>query len=633
MVSIRNRWMAVATVFQFVLLVCLSINAQAVAQGSAPQLLQVDPPNWYVGMPDPLLLVRGENLTGSHFVVTGADLRSTTISANGRWAFLDVKLTAHEPGMLHITASNPAGRGEANFELKRRRPVAEQPRGFGPEDVLYLIMPDRFADGDRSNDQPKGFPEAADRGVAHAYHGGDLRGIEQHLDYLQQLGVTAIWTTPLYDNSAAGRGDSYHGYSATNMFAVDPHFGTMDDLRALIAAAHRHGIKFVLDTVPNHVGPGHPWTRDLPTPDWFHGTPAQHVKVDDDFQAVTDRTATAERRHVLLDGWFADVLPDMNEENPLVARYLTQNAIWWIEEAGLDGLRIDTFPYVPRSFWHGYNETLHQLYPQMKDVGEVFNRDPHVTSFFAGGRAHEGSDGTVDTLLDTPFDFPLYFALREALTGQKPMSAIADVFSADALYPHAERLVTFLGNHDTARFLHEKNASAAALRQAFALLATTRGMPQLYYGDEIAMTGGDDPDNRRDFPGGFQGDAHNSFIPSGRTEDEKQMHDWVSSLLQLRAHTAALKGGVQQTLASDTHTVAYVRAINNSDACGSERVVVALNNDDVAHSVVVPTEQSLVAGCSTTRMLLATGATATLRDKKLQIDVPAHGVALVSAQR
>jgi glycosidase len=375
-----------------------------------------------------------------------------------------------------------------------------QPQGFSSADVMYLIMPDRFADGDPTNNRIPDFVAPNNRSVSRAYHGGDLRGIRQHLDYLQQLGVTTIWTTPLYDNSANQSADTYHGYSATDMYAVDPHFGTMADYRALVEAAHSRGIKVVLDTVPNHVGPHHPWANDPPTPDWLHGSPASHIKCDGDFSSITDPSAPTERRRALLDGWFADVLPDLNQDNPLVAQYLVDNAVWWIESAGLDGLRIDTFPYVPRSFWHSYNSFLHALYPKLSDVGEVFNKDPRITSFFAGGRVNTGSDGTIDTELDTPFDFPMYFAIRAALTHRQPMTAIADVLGSDKLYPHPERLVTFIGNHDTRRFMSEPGATLAALHLAFGLLATLRGMPQLYYGDELAMTGGEDPDNRRDFP-------------------------------------------------------------------------------------------------------------------------------------
>jgi glycosidase len=386
----------------------------------------------------------------------------------------------------------------------------------------------------------------------------------------------------------------------------------------------------------DHVGPAHPWVKDTPTPDWFHGTAASHIKVDDDFASVTDPSASAARRHVLLDGWFADVLPDLNQDNPLVAQYLVQNAIWWIESAGLDGLRIDTFPYVPRSFWHDYNEELHALYPHMTDVGEVFNSDPHITSFFAGGRENKGSDGTYDTLLDTPFDFPMYFALRGALTQHKPMTAIADVLLADKLYPHPERLVTFFGNHDTKRFLSEPGASPAELHLAFGLLATLLGMPQLYYGDEIAMTGGDDLDNRKDFPGGFANDKADAFADAGRSPAQQAMHTWVETLMQLRLHTPVLQTGQLQTLLANKDFLAFARTPDIAGDCmttpAAERYVIVVNNSPSPQDVTLTTSTNTVTGCAHYTSMLPDGATAQVIAGKLQVHLPGQEIGIFRAQ-
>jgi glycosidase len=384
-------------------------------------------------------------------------------------------------------------------------------------------------------------------------------------------------------------------------------------------------MKVVLDTVPNHVGPAHPWASDPPTPDWLHGTPEHHLNVKDDYTSVTDPGAPVARREVFLDGWFADRLPDLNQDNPMVARYLVQNAIWWIESAGLDGLRIDTFAYVPRSFWHGYNEMLHQLYPQLSDVGEIFDGDPHIPSFWAGGRANTGSDGTFDTLLDTPFDFPVYFAIRDVLTHRKAMTALADVLSEDSLYPHPERLVTFLGNHDTKRFLNEKGASPAALRLAFGLIATLRGMPQLYYGEELGMTGGDDPDNRHDFPGGFPNDAVNAFTGANETQAQHEMHDWVQTLLQLRSHTPALQSGSQKTLLADADTFAFVRALPGA----RDQVLIVLNGDAAAHDVTIPME--LLGGDQHYTSLLNGDASVAVTSSTVQVHLPAQQIGIFRA--
>jgi neopullulanase len=609
------------------------------AQSAKPVITKIDPPNWFTELPDSLLLVHGEHLENTMFAVRSGDARitQTTISPNGHWAFLTFATSNARPGAIEIAATNSKGGTVAPYVLSARRSEAEQPKGFSSADVMYLIMPDRFADGDAANDDLKSFRDPDDRSAGFAYHGGDLRGITDHLDYLKQMGITTLWTTPLYDNSAGQTGQTYHGYSATDMYAVDPHFGSMADYRALVDAAHAHGMKVVLDTVPNHVGPAHPWVKDEPTPDWFHGTAASHIRVDDDFASVTDPTASAARRHVLLDGWFADMLPDLNQDNPYVAQYLAQNAIWWIESAGLDGLRIDTFPYVQRSFWQYYNGALHTLYPNMTDVGEVFNGDPHITSFFAGGRANLGSDGSYDTLLDTPFDYPMFFALRGALTHHKPMSAIADVLNADKLYPHPERLVTFLGNHDTRRFLSEPGANPAALHLAFGLLATLRGMPQLYYGDEIGMKGGeDDPSNRKDFPGGFLKDKADAFTDAGRNPAQQAMHNWVETLMQLREHTSVLQTGQMQTLLADKDSLVFARTPDVAGNCmtapTADRYVIVINNSTSPQDITVDTAANTVTGCTHYISALQDGVTAQVTAGKLQIHLPGQAIGIFRAQ-
>jgi len=547
------------------LLLALPVFAQQ------PVITKVDPPDWWVQMPSPMLLVRGENLSGASFTARGAQasIAKSEVSANGHWAFLWLATEHAQPGTLQITAHTPHGDAHFDFMLQKRRPARQGFAGFSSADVMYLIMPDRFADGDLANDALANFPEADDRAKPRAYHGGDLRGIEQHLDYLKQLGVTTIWTTPLYDNSANGRGDTYHGYSATDLYAVDPHLGTLADYQHLVAAAHAKGLKIVLDVVPNHIGPAHPWVADSPTPDWLHGTREHHILAVSEYEPIIDLHGADAQRFPTQHGWFANVLPDMNTENPLVEKYLTQNAVWWVESVGLDGLRIDTFAYVNRSFWTGFHQMLHTLYPHITTVGEIFNGDPTTVAFFAGGTKHDG----IDTGLDTPFDFPTRFALIDVLLNGAPMTRLSGMLARDWLYPHPERLVTFFSNHDMMRFLSQPGATPEKLKLGFGLLATLRGMPQLYYGDEIAMTGGDDPDNRRDFPGGFPGDQQNAFTAAGRTPQQAAMHDWVATLFTARAQHPALTTGTQQDLSIGEKTLAFSRT-----AANNETLLIAVNN-------------------------------------------------------
>ena len=567
--------------------------------GQSPKIDRVDPPNWWVSLPDPMLMLHGEGLQGAKFHVRGrgVTIEKSSASENGHWAFLWLKTNHAAAQTIEILATSTQGSTTARYQYEKAAAADAGPRGFSSKDVMYLIMPDRFADGDRSNDEPVPGMSTYDRSKSRGYHGGDLRGITEHLDYLQELGVTTVWTTPVVANNP--KGGDYHGYGATDLYAIDPHLGTIAEYRALADGLHQRGMKLVFDAVPNHVGPANVWVKDPPMPDWFHGTLANHIPANGDFNAIVDPHAPPRDAKAALDGWFANILPDMNQENPVVAKYLTDNMMWWVQAIGLDGLRIDTFPYIRRPFWQQYLSTLHAAFPRISTVGEIMNPDATVVSYFAGGAEHEG----VDTRLDTPFDYPVYFALRGVLVGGKDMTYLADVLRQDTLYPHPERLTPFLGNHDVMRFMSEKGASVALLKMGFGLLLTMRGMPQIYAGDEIAMPGGEDPDNRRDFPGGFPGDKQNAFMASGRTAEQKDVHDWVAALAKLRAAHAVLQTGVQQNLFADATGFAFVRSMT-MDGCragdhadAAERVLVVANRSAAKRTIAVATAGTVLAGC------------------------------------
>jgi len=596
-------------------------------ENSAPCIDKIDPPGWWAGLPDPMLLVHGDKLQQVRFTLRGdgVTLIRTQSSDNGHWAFLWVQSGPAAPQTLWITAANDQGQARWPFVLAQRTPDGEAHRGFSSADVIYLIMTDRFAEGAPRNTQP-GDDRAAPRG----WHGGDFSGILQHLDYLQQLGVTTLWTTPVASNGAMP--ESYHGYAATDLYAVDPHFGTLEDYRRLSGALHARGMKLVIDLVPNHTGVQHPWVLDPPAPDWFHGTLANHSAVGHDFLQLVDPHAPAEAWRDITNGWFTDAMPDLNQENPLVSRYLIQNAMWWVETANLDGIRLDTFPYVDRAFWHDFHSALHGAYPQLTTVGEIFHRNPEVTSFFAGGVAHGG----IDTGLDTPFDFPIYFTLRDVLCHDKPMTDLATVLRQDALYPHPERLVPFIGNHDTVRFLTEAGGSVAKARLALGLVITLRGTPQIYSGDEIGMDGKEDPDNRHDFPGGFAGDTHSAFTESGRTATEEGMFAWTADLLALRKAHPVLQTGLEQDLFADEDVFAFVRS---PDVMGcpadhsKERFLIVVNKAQRSKRIQLPQEETTLAGCSAFIAAQPKSATAPeMNAGFLQIDEPAESMTVYRAQ-
>lgn len=549
------------------------------ADHAAPSITKMEPPNWWVDLKsDVMILATGENLEGASVKCDSdsVSLSRSRVTANGKYLFLWLAIApGAKPANVPIQIETPAGKTSIIFPLLAREPARGKFQGFSPDDAIYLIMPDRFADADASNNQPPASRGTYDRSNPRAYHGGDFRGILEHLDYLRDLGVTAIWLTPIIDNDHSSPQD-YHGYGAVDEYAVEEHFGTRKDLQELVTAAHAKELKIILDFVPNHVGPKHPWVESPPEPDWFHGSKEHHSDSSGDFKNLADPHAPEKYRRNVLDGWFANVLPDLNQENTDVAEYFIENALWWAEETGIDGYRLDTFPYVPRQFWSQWHQALKQAYPHMTTVGEVMNGDPAITSFFAGGRRQ--NDG-IDSGVTTIFDYPLYFALREGLLEDGSSRRIVEVLARDHLYPHPELLVTFAGNHDVARLANAKGVSLQKIKLAFSVVLTVRGTPELYYGDEIGLNGGDDPDNRRDFPGGFPGDKQNAFAQAGRTEEQQEIFSHVQKLLRLRAEHPALRHGQLWDISGDPSSYAYARTSNE------ERILVVFNSGTGAKSL------------------------------------------------
>ncbi len=607
---------------------------------NAPFVTKVEPPSWWTNLtPEVMLLLSGHRLEATRVLCNLASVlvERTQATAGGDYLFVWLKIapeTKSGTAVCRITTST----GTTSFEL----PIAARGmklgkfQGLAEEDVIYLIMPDRFANGDPANDEPVEAHGTHDRSNARAYHGGDLRGIRDHLPYLKELGVTTLWLTPILKNGAA---QDYHGYGAVDLYSVDPHLGTMQEYRELVAEAHKQDMKILFDLVPNHVGPKHPWVAEPPLPDWFHGTKQHHAdssagvsgafygKTDkpaianDPFETLTDPHAPARLSRNLTDGWFFNVLPDLNTENPAVAQYLLQESIWWAESSGLDGYRLDTFPYVSRKFWSAWHAGLHRIYPQLTTIGEVFHPDPSVTSFFAGGQKR--FDG-IDSGLNTLFDYPLFFALRDVLLRNAPAGRVADVLRHDSLYVHPDALVTFFANHDVPRFASVEGSSSAKLKLAFGLTLTLRGIPELYYGDEIGMPGGGDPDNRRDFPGAWPGDKKNAFTAEGRTADQQELFTYVQILLRLRREHPALQSGKLWHLFSDETAYVFLRETEE------ERILVAFNNSTEPRELKIPIRDTPAQGAAGFTRILGQGK-AEVHNGEASIAVPGQSISIFLA--
>ena len=547
---------------------------------AAPTVAKVEPPDWPVE-PNGITL---------RMLITGRDLSAAavrcrfrcgpaTVSPSGTHLFVDLTIPAKAaPGDYPIEIATAAGTVKAPFTIVPALAPAGRFQGFSSDDVVYLIMPDRFANGDPSNDDPSVSQGLHDRTKARYYHGGDFAGIIQHLPYLKDLGVTALWLTPIYDN--ANRLNQretydnqaitdYHGYGAVDFYRTEEHFGTLDEFRSLVDQAHALGIRIIQDQVANHTGPYHPWVQDPPTPTWLNGSEARHLANTWQTWTLIDPHATPAMRKSTLEGWFVNILPDLNQNDPEVSRYLIQNTLWWIGRTGIDGIRQDTLPYAPRRFWHDWSGAIKQRYPKFNIVGEVFDGDPALVSFFQGGRAQfDGIDSGIDTL----FDFPLHYAVRKVFTGGGPPRELAQTLAHDFLYRDANRLVTFVDLHDVARFLSLPGGTPAELARVFAFLLTARGIPLIYYGDEVAMEGQNDPDNRRDFPGGWKEDARNAFEPAGRTAPQQELWESLRKLTRLRAASDPLRRGSLVDLLVDDNTYAFARVLPGSQA------VVVFNN-------------------------------------------------------
>ena len=567
-------------------LATIAIVASAAA-AQAPVVEKVEPPNWWAGHSiNPVrLLVRGRHLAGARLECPRLACANVRVNAAGSYLLADVTVPrGTAPGSYPLTVRTARGAAPVAFTVSAALPAAGRFQGFDANDVIYLIMPDRFANGDTTNDDPAASRGLLDRRHARRYHGGDLAGVRARLPYLKDLGVTAIWLNPVFDNTnrldtlevADGQPTTaYHGFHAIDYYGVEERFGDLAELRRLVDAAHAQGIKVILDMVANHTSAFHPWVRDSPTPTWYNGTVDRHLKNTFQGWSIADPYAPSALRAETLSGWFIDILPDLNQGDPDVARYLVQNTLWWVGVTGMDGIRQDTWQYVPRAFWRDWMTAINRQYPALRVVGEVLEGDPALNSFHQGGRV--GFDG-VDPKVHSMFDFPVYFPLRDAFARGRPLKPVALMVARDRLYPNPDALVTLLGSHDERRFMSEPGATPEGLRLAYTFLLTYRGIPLVYYGDEIAMPGGSDPDNRRDFPGGWAGDARNAFEPSGRTPEEQAVWTHVRRLLRLRAERADLRTGATEHIHVGEQTYVYRRG----------RTVVALNNDTKPAEVRLP---------------------------------------------
>ena len=563
----------------------------------AMEIKKVAPSFWWAGMKNPELqiLLYGEDLALSDVSVSGEGiyLKEVVRQDNPNYLLLYLDLSEAKGQTFQILLKNGKKKLQVPYELKSRMQRGEDVKGFTSEDVLYLIMPDRFANGNSNNDVVDEMREKkVDRTDSFARHGGDIQGISNHLDYIADLGVTAIWLNPTQENDMES--GSYHGYAITDYYQIDKRFGSNEDFCALVEKAHEKNLKVVMDMIFNHCGSENYLFRDKPSDDWFNYR-SNYVQTSFKTASVMDIHASAYEKKIATDGWFTSVMPDFNQRNRHVARYLIQSSIWWIEYAGINGIRQDTHPYADFVFMSQWCKEVLDEYPYFNIVGETWLNSNVLVSYW---QKNSKLAAPLNSNLPTVMDFPLQALMNQAFdeeTGEwgGGLYKLYDYQTQDLVYANPMNLLTFLDNHDTSRFAQtdEMAKNLKRYKQAMVFLLTTRGIPQIYYGTEILMTGDKgkgDGDLRKDFPGGWQGDTRNCFVENGRTEQENEAFEFTRQLLNWRKGNQVIGKGSLKHYSIQNGVYVYQREFN-----GKSVVVIMNGTDDSKELDLTPYQEIL----------------------------------------
>ena len=549
------------------------------AQAQDYRIDHLEPLSWWVGMQDHKLqlMVHGRQIADLEpsLAYPGVQIAAVTRGPNRNYLFIDLMIAPDaKPGKLDLVFQHGAKALHYSYELQARATNSAQRVGFNSSDVIYEVMPDRFANGNPGNDNAAGMAEQANRADGSGRHGGDIQGMADHLDYIAAMGYTQLWPTPLLESNMPH--GSYHGYAATSHYRIDPRYGSNEEYRRFVAQARAKGLGVIQDVVLNHIGSKHWWMQDMPMPDWITHqgkfVPTQHhrMALQDPYAADTDKRDFTQ-------GWFSDTMPDLNQANPYLANYLTQNAIWWIEYAGLSGLRVDTYSYSDTAFLTEWSRRVMAEYPRLNLVGEEWSMQVPVVSHWQAGK--QNFDGYV-SYMPSMMDFPLTDMLRRALQaedGQYSLTSLYETLSLDYLYPNPGNMVLFEGNHDMSRIFSELHGDADLFRLATTFVLTAPRVPQFYSGTEILMTSAvgarDDASYRHDFPGGWAGDKVNAFTGAGLTTAQLAAQSYLKKLLNWRKTAGVIHHGKTRHFAPEQNTYVYFRYDD------SKKVMVILNKN------------------------------------------------------
>ncbi len=540
---------------------------------------KIEPPNWWRGMKlnKVQLMLYGTDLDSISIRSPNLNIGEVNLQKNKNYSLVTLQFAENiAPGIYNLIVKKRNDSLSIKYPILKRDTSKWIHRGFNDSDVIYLIFPDRFDDGDYSNDTLKNKFEQFKFGSLNGRHGGDIQGIINRLDYLKNLGVTSLWITPMLVNNMWM---SYHGYAATDLYNIDPRFGSNQLYKKLVNLAHSKGLKIIMDHVSNHIGVNHHWVKYPPMPDWFNGTVQNHLPAHHDKLAFIDIHGDSTTYLKTIKGWFTDYMPDLKQANPFVANYLIQNTIWWTEYLGIDGIREDTYSYCDQKYLSNWAKAILDEYPHFNIAGEIWKGDP---AFLAKYQRDSFFPRKFNSNLPAVFDFALSDALRSYLSGTGSFQNIYEVFAKDFVYSNPENLVTFVDNHDIDRALYLAKGNIKKLKIALTILLTSRGIPQLFYGTEIGMDGGGEHGKiRAQFPGGFPNDSLNAFTEEGRTEKQNNLYNFVSKLLHLRKNYKALSIGKMIHFPPKDGIYVYLKKYKD------ENFIVIINSSDKTKKVLL----------------------------------------------
>ena len=584
---------------------------------------KIEPPNWWSGMKLSTVqfMLYGKNLNNLKVVENLSDLKVSKISnaQSSNYSFIDIEIPETKKEISYtITLSNSADTLTIKIPVHQRTNCSDCYKGFNSGDIIYLITPDRFCDGDLSNDNMEGFvqdyPFKSERGR----HGGDIQGVINHLDYIKETGFTAIWVNPLLENNSFM---SYHGYAATDLYQIDPRFGTNELYKELVNKSHQKGLKVIFDHINNHIGINHPWVDNPPFDDWFNGTKENHFITPHEKISVYSSYSSELTKDSTIEGWFVDGMPDLNQRNPFLVKYLIQNMLWWIEDTGLDGIREDTYPYSDQKFLSEWNAAILNEYPDFNITGEAWIEDP---AFLSQYQKDSELNTENNTNLPSVIDFGLYRAIRNFSSANGSVKGLYEKLAKDFLFTNPNNLITFADNHDIERIMYVAKSDTSKFKLALTFLLTTRGIPQIYYGTEIGMVGGKSHGElRAEFPGGFPDHKRSAFNSEGRTQLENNIYTFIKNLIDLRKEHAAFSNGSLIQFPPKDELYLYFRIDNY------EKLLVVINNNDDEKKIDLDSFRKIIGNDPDTITILSGNENIQINKQIIKVGPKSAGIILI----